>query len=320
MQVLDWRLPMGAGYQEYADAIFCAATDALLAPPMQAPQILSPWLPPVDNTVPSTGLPVWQGALAQRLALQTSATDAALAAVSNAETPSSTMLKAALAATLAFEDAHSETGQTACVERVTAADEAAREAAGAAEAMGEAMGEAKGAAGGPTEAARKALSAEIDQALDALGLARGADSRLCEAYEAGAPIAGFATPVAIADEMAYMRWLHECTDYEAQLRLRVDDLRNAAGRFYHDIKNEACDEVRSRYVSRRPATWPWQTTAAAPPPPLPPSPPDASRGLSPSYICGNPIATASSNAACGRCSTDGCAPCHKSAADAAIEG
>ena len=188
MQVLDWRLPMGAGqYQEYADAIFCAAADALLAPPMQAPQVLSPWLSPVDSTVLVDGLPMWQGAL--RLAPQTSATDAALAAVSNAEIPSAPTLKVALAATLAFEDAHSETGQTACVEPVTA------------------------------EAAGKALSAEIDhEALDALGLARGAKSRRYEAYEAGAliagfAVAGFATPVAIADEMAYMRGLHECTDY-----------------------------------------------------------------------------------------------------------
>ena len=102
MQVLDWRLPMGAGqYQEYADAIFCAAADALLAPPMQAPQVLSPWLSPVESTVLVDGLPMWQGAL--RLAPQTSATDVALAAVSNAEIPSAPTLKVALAATLAFE-------------------------------------------------------------------------------------------------------------------------------------------------------------------------------------------------------------------------
>ena len=191
MQVLDWRLPMGAGYQEYANAIFCAAADALLAPPMQAPRVLSPWLSPVDSTVLVDGLPMWQGAL--RLAPQTSATDAALAAVSNAEIPSAPTLEVALAATLAFEDAHSETGQTACVEPVTA------------------------------EAAGKALSAEIDhEALDALGLARGAKSRryeAYEAYEAGAPIAGFAvagfaTPVAIADDTP-TRW-PTCADYEAQ--------------------------------------------------------------------------------------------------------
>jgi len=36
VQVLDWRMPMDAGqYQVYADALFGAAADALLAPPMQ---------------------------------------------------------------------------------------------------------------------------------------------------------------------------------------------------------------------------------------------------------------------------------------------
>ena len=35
VQVLDWRMPMDAGqYQVYADALFGAAADALLAPPM----------------------------------------------------------------------------------------------------------------------------------------------------------------------------------------------------------------------------------------------------------------------------------------------
>jgi len=56
VQVLHWRVPMGIGhYQPYADAIFCAAADALHAPPntMPAPQINFPWEPPVDT--PCTG-------------------------------------------------------------------------------------------------------------------------------------------------------------------------------------------------------------------------------------------------------------------------
>ena len=36
VQVLDWRMPMHAGqHQVYAEALFGAAADALLAPPMQ---------------------------------------------------------------------------------------------------------------------------------------------------------------------------------------------------------------------------------------------------------------------------------------------
>ena len=36
VQVLSWRMPMDAGqYEVYAEALFGAAADALLAPPMQ---------------------------------------------------------------------------------------------------------------------------------------------------------------------------------------------------------------------------------------------------------------------------------------------
>ena len=46
-QVLDWRIPIEAGqYQAYADELFGVAADALLAPPMQVPQILVSWEPP----------------------------------------------------------------------------------------------------------------------------------------------------------------------------------------------------------------------------------------------------------------------------------
>ncbi len=35
VQVMDWRMPMDAGqYEVYSDALFGAAADALLAPPM----------------------------------------------------------------------------------------------------------------------------------------------------------------------------------------------------------------------------------------------------------------------------------------------
>ena len=50
MQVLEWRLPTGAVYQNYADEIFRVAADALLAPPMQAPQVLLPLLLPVHGS------------------------------------------------------------------------------------------------------------------------------------------------------------------------------------------------------------------------------------------------------------------------------
>ena len=106
---------MGAGYQQHADAIFGVAADALIAPPMPAPQVLWPWETPADTTVLVDGPPVWQGALAQ-----TSATDdeEALSAISNASTREASFKVAS-------------TGQAVCAEHVTAADEAACEAAGA---------------------------------------------------------------------------------------------------------------------------------------------------------------------------------------------
>ena len=119
-QVLGWRIPMGAGYQQHADAIFGVAADALIAPPMSAPQVLWPWETPVDTTVLVDGPPVWRGALAQHLAPQTSATDddGALSAISNASTREASFKVAS-------------TAQAVCAEHVTAADEAACEAAGA---------------------------------------------------------------------------------------------------------------------------------------------------------------------------------------------
>ena len=36
VQVMDWRMPMDAGqYEVYAEALFGAAADALLAPPVR---------------------------------------------------------------------------------------------------------------------------------------------------------------------------------------------------------------------------------------------------------------------------------------------
>ena len=121
---------MGAGYQQHADAIFGVAADALIAPPMPAPQVLWPWETPADTTVLVDGPPVWQGAPAQHLAPQTSATDddEALSAISNASTREASFKVAS-------------TDQAVCAEHVTAADEAACETAGAAEPMG---AEAKG--------------------------------------------------------------------------------------------------------------------------------------------------------------------------------
>jgi len=46
LEVLGWRLPMGVVLQTYADALFGAASEALGAVPLDAPQVLPVWEAP----------------------------------------------------------------------------------------------------------------------------------------------------------------------------------------------------------------------------------------------------------------------------------
>lgn len=112
--------------------------------------------------------------------------------------------------------------------------------------------------------ARAARRSALEAAMSVHGVARRADSRLCAAYEAGAPVAGFATAPAIADEMALARWLHEHTDYPCARDRCADALRDAAGRYYDGINAEARDDTRALYHPHRPSVWPWLGSPCAP--------------------------------------------------------
>lgn len=112
-----------------------------------------------------------------------------------------------------------------------------------------------------TQSARGECRAELLAALGVLGLTRRADSRICDAFEAGAPIAPFTTAARVADEMALMRWLHECTAYPQELRKCVEQLAENEGYYYEGINADARNETKARF-RERPAVWPWLRTAA----------------------------------------------------------
>ena len=97
--------------------------------------------------------------------------------------------------------------------------------------------------------------ARLVAALAALGLERRIDSRLCAAFEAGTPLNGFETAERVATEMAFMRWLHTCTDYERRVEDAVEELQEEIGRFYPGIYQEAREGVKREM--QPPLVWPW---------------------------------------------------------------
>lgn len=97
-----------------------------------------------------------------------------------------------------------------------------------------------------SQQARRARRSALKDALDVHGVR--ADSRLCAAYEAGTPVAGFDTCEVIADEMALTRWLHQHTDYPRSRDRCQDELREAA---------------RAPYLPHVPCVWPWFRSSEA---------------------------------------------------------
>jgi hypothetical protein len=98
---------------------------------------------------------------------------------------------------------------------------------------------------------------ELAAALASLKLQRRPDSAICDAYERGQPIGVFNTPAKVAKEMAKMHWLHNYTDYRAELRECVYELKENEGYYYEGINGDARDIVQSMAKFKPPSTWPW---------------------------------------------------------------
>jgi hypothetical protein len=93
---------------------------------------------------------------------------------------------------------------------------------------------------------------ELVNALEMLGLVLRSDSELCDKYIKGSRDAWSLN--ALVDEMAFMKYLHEYTDYETRLEKEVKHIADYNG-YYNGIWREAAEYTKQRYT--RPTVWPW---------------------------------------------------------------
>lgn len=102
---------------------------------------------------------------------------------------------------------------------------------------------------------RSARLEELQNALSVIGITVRYDSELCQDYIEGR------TTVELGDlveKLAFMKYLHEYTDYKEQLETEVQHLRLQFGCFYPGIWKEAGEFVKLQYVI--PDVWPWLQT------------------------------------------------------------
>ncbi len=88
---------------------------------------------------------------------------------------------------------------------------------------------------------------KIVAALANVGCELRADSELCANYITS----GRGDLAEIADTMARMKYLHECTDYPDQLDAMVEE----ADHMYPGIYADCAAELQTRYTY--PSRWPW---------------------------------------------------------------
>lgn len=93
---------------------------------------------------------------------------------------------------------------------------------------------------------------EITDALKILRLEPRTDSELCRDYIEGVSYQPIET---IVETMAFMRYLHEYTDYKSKLEECVMYLRNTYGCFYTGIWRDASEFCQKQYDI--PDKWPW---------------------------------------------------------------
>jgi hypothetical protein len=92
-------------------------------------------------------------------------------------------------------------------------------------------------------------------ALEELGLSLRGDSSLCEAFING----GLSMSAnEVAEEMAFMKYLHEFTDYRKRVKAEVESLMEENEGYYPmGVWRMASDAIKSHFV--KPEAWPWLT-------------------------------------------------------------
>jgi hypothetical protein len=93
-------------------------------------------------------------------------------------------------------------------------------------------------------------------ALEELGLSLRGDSSLCDAFIDG----GLAMSAdEVAEEMAFMKYLHDFTDYRKRVETEVESLKKENDGYYPTgVWRMASDAIKSHFV--KPETWPWLIT------------------------------------------------------------
>lgn len=93
----------------------------------------------------------------------------------------------------------------------------------------------------------------LQDALENVGVEWRDDSELCEMY-----ISSNKTCLElnqVVEEMAFMKYLHNYTDYKCRLEKEVEYLCSMEGYYYQGIWRDASDSVKCKY--KAPHTWPW---------------------------------------------------------------
>lgn len=97
----------------------------------------------------------------------------------------------------------------------------------------------------------------LESALAKLGLSLRSDSELCHLYIMHGERSIFLDT--LVDEMAFMKYLYEYTDYPDALEDEVERLQHESGYYYPGIWRDASISVKMKYS--RPPTWPWLAEA-----------------------------------------------------------
>lgn len=94
---------------------------------------------------------------------------------------------------------------------------------------------------------------KLENALQQVGVEWRNDSELCEMYVSSKKTDWELEQ--IVNEMAFMKYLYNYTDYRIRLEEEVEKIHHYEGCYYQGIWKEASDYVKSQYPI--PSKWPW---------------------------------------------------------------